>query len=267
MCSTGIATTTWQDLVEHELTTENLRLLLDNRIPAIRIRGFATPEECAAFAKAAKQGRIQYYNVSDRIGYIGMAQYQYRWNRTKQEFLDDVPQAWADIEAVFANSFNPLERLMQQLRAVWPAPVDVAREEDGRPYFAGIIRLTSDKIDLHVDWAPVNAPGYTISAIDGQLGWNFFAEELESGGHTHVYNKPWDPEVKPGEIPQSYGLDRSLVEGAPRFTYRATAGDVVIFNTRNPHEIVAGVAKPGGSRVSIGSFTGRMPDGSLVLWA
>jgi hypothetical protein len=49
--------------------------------------------------------------------------------------------------------------------------------------------------------------------------------------------------------------------------YRATAGDVVIFNTRNPHEISPGVAKPGGSRVSIGSFVGRMPDRSLVLWA
>jgi len=72
---------------------------------------------------------------------------------------------------------------------------------------------------------------------------------------------------RPGEIPQSYGLDRTLIEGAPHFAYRPTAGDVVIFNPRNPHEIGPGTAKPGGSRVSIGSFVVRMPDNRLVLWA
>ena len=259
-------TPTWLDLTEHDLSAENLKLLLDNKIPAIRIRGFASPDECRAFAEAAKRGNMQYYNVADRIGYIGLAQYQYRWTKTKEEFLADVPKAQADVAAVFAESFDPLQRLMECLRSVWPAPVDFA-SENGQPYFAGIIRSTSDKIDLHVDWAPVNSPDYAIGAIDGQLGWNFFAEELESGGHTNVYNNPWNPEITPGEIPKSYGLDRSLIENAPKFTYRASAGDVVIFNTRNPHEIASGTAKPGGSRVSIGSFVGRMPDGHLALWA
>ncbi|MGB3067168.1 MAG: hypothetical protein WBC18_01425 [Ottowia sp.] len=257
---------TWLDRTEHELSQDSLKLLLDNKIPAIRIRGFATADECRAFAEAAKRGNMQYYNVADRIGYIGMAQYQYRWTKTKEEFLADVPKAQADVAAVFAGSFDPLQRLMERLRSVWAEPVDFANE-NGRPYFAGIIRSTSDKIDLHVDWAPVNSPDYAIGAINGQLGWNFFAEELESGGHTNVYNSPWNPEITPGEIPKSYGLDRSLVENAPMFTYRASAGDVVIFNTRNPHEIASGVAKPGGSRVSIGSFVGRMPDGHLALWA
>lgn len=258
---------TWIDGSEHVLTTENLTLLLDNRIPAIRVPAFASPEECRAFAAAAKAGRMQFYNVADRIGYIGLAQYQYRWTRTREEFLADVPQAQADVQAVCdAAGFDPLQRLMDLLRAHWPASVDVARE-DGRPYFAGIIRSTSDKIDLHVDWAPVNSPDYCIGAIDGQLGWNFFAEELQSGGHTNVYNNPWNPEVKPGEIPKSYGLGRELTQGVPSITYRARAGDVVLFNTRNPHEIAPGTTSPGGSRVSIGSFIGRMPDRSLVLWA
>lgn len=259
--------TTWTDRVEHTLTRENLALLLDNTIPAIRVPGFATAAECTAFASAAKAGRMQYYNVSDRIGYIGLAQYQYRWTKTKAEFLADVAQAQADVQAVFdAANFNPLQRLIELLRSHWTASVDIANEY-GKPYFAGIVRSTCDKIDLHADWAPINSPDYAIGAIDGHLGWNFFAEELQSGGHTIVYNSPWDPEVTTGEIPKSYGLDRSLAEGAPCFTYSPTAGDVVIFNTRNPHEIAPGTAKPGGSRVSIGSFVGRMPDNRLVLWA
>ena len=257
---------TWTSTLEHELTEENLRLLFDNRIPAIRIRGFATPDECSRFAAAAKNGNMQYYNVSDRIGYIGLAQYQYRWTKTKQEFLDDTIKAQGDVQAVFSKSFDALSRLLEHLRAVWPQPVGLANE-DGREYFAGIIRSTSDKIDLHADWAPVNSPDYAIGAIDAQLGWNFFAEELESGGHTTVHNNPWNPIVVPGEIPQSYGLDRALTQDVPNFVYRANAGDVVLFNTRNPHEIAPGTAKPGGSRVSIGSFVGRMPDKRLVLWA
>jgi len=257
---------TWISNEEKPLSRENLALLLDNRIAAIRIPGFASHEECALFAAAAKRGNMQYYNVADRIGYIGMAQYQYRWTKTKEEFLADVPKAQADVQAVFEESFDPLQRLLACLRSVWPRPVDVAREGE-KPYFAGIIRSTSDKIDLHVDWAPVSSPDYVIGQIDGQLGWNFFAEELSSGGSTTVYNNPWNPKVSLGEIPQSYGLDRSLTEGVPHFTYRATAGDVVIFNTRNPHEIAPGTAGPGGSRVSIGSFVGRMPDQQLLLWA
>lgn len=258
---------TWTDHVEHPLTKENLDLLLGNKIPAIRVPHFATPAECTAFAAAAKAGRMQYYNVADRIGYIGLAQYQYRWTKTKAEFLADVSQAQADVQAVFdAASFNPLQRMIDLLRTHWNTPVDIA-SENGHPYFAGIVRSTCDKIDLHVDWAPLNSPDYAIGAIDGQLGWNFFAEELQSGGHTHVYNNPWNPEIVDGEIPKSYGLDRTLTDGVSRFTYHATAGDVVIFNTRNPHEIVPGTAGPGGSRVSIGSFIGRMSGAGLALWA
>jgi hypothetical protein len=258
---------TWTECGEHALTRENLALLLDNKIAAIRVSAFAQPTECDAFALAAKAGRMQYYNVTDRIGYIGLAQYQYRWTKTKAEFLADVPQAQADVQAVFdASGFNPLQRMIDLLRSHWLSPVTIANE-GGHPYFAGIVRSTCDKIDLHADWAPINSPDYAIGAIDGQLGWNFFAEESLSGGHTNVYNNPWDPDVVVGEIPRSYGLERKLTDGAPCLTYRPNAGDVVIFNTRNPHEIAPGKARPGGSRVSIGSFIGRMPDGSLVLWA
>lgn len=258
---------TWTAEGEYELSTENLRLLLDNRIPVIRIRGFATSEECESFTAAARAGNIKYYSVATKIGYIGMAQYEYRWGRPKEDFFAAVPEAQRDLKDVISRcSFDPLQRLIDRLQAVWPKPVGLARETMGE-YYAGIIRFAGEGVDLHVDWAPLNSPHYAIGAIDGQLGWNFFAEELESGGYTTVHNAPWDPEVKDGEIPKSYGLGHDLVEGAPKAVYKPTAGDVVLFNTRNPHEISGGVTKPGGSRISIGSFVGRMPDGQLVLWA
>jgi len=258
---------TWTTEGEHVLTQDNLRLLLDNRISVIRIPGFATPDECRSFTEAARAGNIKYYSVAKRIGYIGMAQYEYRWDRPKEDFFNAVPDAQRDLVDVIEHcSFDPLQRLIDRLQAVWPHPVGVAREDLGA-YYAGIVRFAGEGVDLHVDWAPINSPQYAIGRIDGQLGWNFFAEELLSGGETTVHNAPWDPRIAAGEIPKSYGLEPELVEGAPKAVYKASAGDVVLFNTRNPHEISGGTPKPGGSRISIGSFVGRMPDGELVLWS
>ncbi len=257
---------TWVDQREHALTRESLALLLDNRIPAIRIPGFASPEECRVFAEVAKQGNMKFYSISKRVGYIGLAQYEYRWDRPKEDYFRDAAKAEEDVRWVIDRSFDPLARLIDCLQAVHDAPVEVAHESGGR-YFAGIIRSTSDGIDLHADWAPLNSPTYDIGLIDGQLGWNFFAESLLEGGGTTVHNRPWDPEIVSGEIPRSYGFGREAVAGAAPFHYKATAGDVVLFNTRNPHEVTGGRVAPGGSRVSIGSFIGRMPDRRLVLWS
>jgi hypothetical protein len=256
---------TWPDLAEHPLDSESLRRLLDNHIAAIRIPAFASPGECREFAAAARQGKVKAYSVGRRIGYIGMAQYEYRWNHPKQDFFAAVPSAQRDLQQVLAASFDPVERLMGLLRAVWPSPVQIAREEMGE-YFAGIVRFASEGVDLHADWAPLNAPGYDVGTIDAQLAWNFFAEELSEGGLTTVHNAPWSPEVNAGEIPPSYGLDREVVAGAPSITYRPTAGDVVLFNSRNPHE-VGGGPEGQGDRISIGSFVGRMPDNRLILWS
>jgi hypothetical protein len=257
---------TWRDAAEHPLTQDTLRALLDDEIPAIRIAGFATPAECAAFAAATRQAEMRTYSVARRIGFIGLAQYEYRWNRPKSEYFRDAAAAEGARDAVLAASFDALGRFIGLLRAHWDHPVGFA-EEGGHRYYGGIIRNASDGVDLHADWAPRNAPAYAIGAVDGQLGWNFYAEDLLEGGDTTIHNAPWDPPVAPGEIPQSYGLDRDTVAGAPSFTFRATRGDVVIFNTRNPHEIAGGRAAPGHERISIGSFVGRMPDGGLVLWS
>ena len=256
----------WRLAEEAALTADSLRALLNDEIPAIRIRDFATPDECAAFARAVAAADLSYYSVKRRIGYIGLAQYEYRWDRPKTDYFRDVPPVEARRDAVQAASFDALGRLIDMLAPCNPAGVGIAREAGGH-YYAGIIRHASEGVDLHADYAPINAPSYDIAAIDAQLGWNFYAQELVEGGETTVHHAPWSPEPAPGEIPQSYNLPPETVAGAERFTFRAAAGDAVIFNTRNPHEIGGGRAAPGHDRISIGSFIGRMPTGRLVLWS
>ena len=256
----------WRSAAEAPLTAENLHALLDDEIPAIRIPGFASPAECAAFAQVVSDADLSYYSVRRRIGYIGLAQYEYRWDRPKSDYFRDAAAVEARRDAVQARAFDAVGRLIDRLAAVSPAGVGIAEEAGGR-YYAGIIRHASEGVDLHADWAPVNSPAYDIAAIDAQLGWNFYAQELVEGGETTIHHAPWTPAHAPGEIPQSYGLPPETVAGAERFTFRAVAGDVVIFNTRNPHEIAGGRAAPGHDRISIGSFIGRLPSGRLVLWS
>jgi hypothetical protein len=259
---------TWTDLGERELSKESLRAVLDNRLAVVRIRDFATPEECERFARAAKTASMKYYSVQRKIGYIGLAQYEYRWNTPKEHYFRDVHKARAELQPVLdAAGWDPIARLIERVQAVWDRPVSVGREEGLGEYYAGIVRAASEGVDLHADYAPFNSPAYAVRDIDAQLGWNFFAEGLPSGGQTTVHNAPWSPVVQPGEIPQSYNLPRDVVAGARSITYDPTPGDVVIFNARNPHEISGGATLPGRERISIGSFIGRMPGGSLVLWS
>ena len=143
-------------------------------------------------------------------------------------------------------------------------------------------KLCSDRIHVHHDSSiepqldfkkhgdGINDPKLVEEhdlLFSGIFGSVLGAESLLEGGYTTVHNRPWNPEVVGGEIPRSYGFGREVVAGAVPFRYEATAGDVVLFNTRNPHEVAGGQVAPGGSRVSIGSFIGRMPDRRLVLWS
>ena len=44
-------------------------------------------------------------------------------------------------------------------------------------------------------------------------------------------------------------------------------GEVVIINTRYPHDVLVGEVAPGEWRAQTSSFIGRLPDDRLVLWS
>lgn len=262
---------TWQTRDERPLTAENLRALFDNEIPVIRIENFATPEECADFAAAIQwaidQDIMRYYSVKPRVGYIGTAQVEYRWGHERDAYFEAVKQAWADWHKVIARTWDPQARLMQMLREVTGHEARIAEEPGHGQLFSGIIRKASNGIGRHVDYAPINTPDYAIAAIDSQLGWNLFVESPAEGGVTTIHNRPWNVIPEEGkDPPMSYGLDDSHVAGAESVSYAPVTGDVVLFNSRNPHDVSAGVPG-GGGRLQIGSFLGRLPGGDMVFWS
>ena len=256
----------WSGSPATALDASGIEALLANRIPAIHVAGFVAPHLCRLFCAAVRSAELRHYSVQPPVAYLGMAQYEYRWNRPKADYFADVATADRTCQRVFEQSFDPVAQVTAALNQVWPAGVGRAHESGLGDYFAGIIRVAGGGIKLHADFAPINAPGWSVAAIDAQIGWNIYFEVPEMGGDTQVYGEPWQADLVDGQAPPSYGLDAASLAAVPCYRFHPREGELVFFNVRNPHSVSAG-EDAGRSRVSIGAFVGRMPDGRLVQWS
>ena len=100
------------------------------------------------------------------------------------------------------------------------------------------------------------APSLVIGQIGAQISWNLWVEHPDVGGETTLHHRPWTPDPNESGIPEQYPLDAALVEGAETYVYHPSVGDVIFFNTRNPHEIT-----PGGSEINRGCRWVRLSGG------
>src|ERR1700721_4851329 len=96
----------WQSRDEPELTRETLDALFENRIPCIRIRGFASAAECSAFVAAMdavglnKEYQVASPSLCALPKYIGVPQFEYR-KKTKAAYFAEVEPSYADRARVF----------------------------------------------------------------------------------------------------------------------------------------------------------------------
>jgi hypothetical protein len=269
---------TWSTCEVPSLSGESLDALFDNRIPAIRISNFAAPAECKAFADALRQCDLRVVQgatdhstpafQAQRISFIGLTQYEFKY-KPIETYLDAADAARAEVAPVFEASFDPVERLMGRLRACAGTSVEIAQDPSGRAYSATIIRSSNEGLTLHADFAPYQAPQLTVSACTAQLAWNFYAEVPDSkGGHTTLHNRPWTwTRGQDGEIAENYPLERSQVADAETHTFMPREGEVILFNSRNPHEVIPVAEANGKDRIAMATFIGRMPGGGLRLWS
>ena len=274
----GFVMGTWKSDEAQPLTATSLDDLFSNRIPAIRIPDFASALECRNFSAGLRRcelhvvkGATGYSAPSfqaQKISYVGLTQFEFKY-RPISDYLDAAEVASAEVAPVFANAFNPLERLMGLLRGCVPTDVGVARDLGGRPYSATIIRSSNDGLALHADFAAYQAPQLTVADCTAQLAWNFYAEVPDGrGGNTKLHNSPWAWQRNhDDDIAENYPLPRHAVDGAQTFTFRPKEGDVVIFNSRNPHEVLPVENPNGKDRIAMATFIGRKPNGDLHLWS
>ena len=266
----------WTTNEPQTLNRASLKALFDNTIPAIRIPAFATGEECRRFADATGQHTMkpvvgdtdvgQAAFAAQRIDHLGMTQAAFK-RRGPDAYFAAATKATTETNSIYAQSFNPLDRLIGLLASNNSGRVERAVERDGRPYFVGIIRKSNEGLALHADFAPYQAPGYSVDDIDAQLAWNFYATAPEVGGVTTLHDAPWTwTRSRPGEVGENYPLPKDAVAGAATFSYRPVPGEAWLFNSRNPH-IVSPPGPSAGDRLAVACFVGRAPDGRLLLWS
>lgn len=261
--------TTWQPPAEG-LDQSSLRALLAGDIPALRMPDFASAEECASFCAAIREAAANGRDaVTSRMTLIGVNFSNYA-GQTKEGYFEQVEPSYDAVGAITARAgFDPLQRMLERLRAIWPADVNVAVEPEYGRYFAGGIKTRTTSGHLHYDFAPHTAPGFAIAGIVDQLGWNLYLDMPRQTGGTTTYHRPVPREGgKAGSgAARALNLDRGYVEGVESFTFQPRIGEVVIINTRYPHDIIVENAAPDETRAQTSSFIGRLPNDDLILWS
>ena len=255
----------WESISEGTLTAENLDALFDNRIPAIRIKNFASTEEIDGFAAAVNAMEPKWYQVGKPAAYIGINLIQYALQKKKQDYFTAAPTATQEIRQIGSSSFNHVERFIEQVAIATGRYVHVAKEPSGEDYFAGIIRMIAQGSDIHFDFAPSFAHDLILNDINAQLAWNVYIDAPDQGGETCIYNRPWErPE---GDAGNYRVFSSEELKDAEKYVFRPAAGDLVVFNSRNPHAVLASASSATHRRIAAGSFVGRLPDGRIILWS
>jgi hypothetical protein len=140
--------------------------------------------------------------------------------------------------------------------------VEFAVEEDGRSYFAGLIRAMSEGTQLHVDFAQHDAPDWCIADVDAQIAWNLYLTTGGTAGKCEIFNQQWNACDEVYKKSSEYGYSKDVLKTAESHIVAPVVGRAVLFNCRNYHE----VEETTNARITVGSFVGRMPD-RLVLWS
>ncbi len=263
-----MAAATWKQTEAGQLSRDNLTRLLSNDLACIRVPGFISDQDVASTLDALTAAKFDYYkDVVPPIGRIGITQFEH--GADAEGYFAAADRSNTYRRALFRDTVDPVDQVRSALSDAWGDSVDLAEGSDGHPYFAGLVRYMSEAL-LHCDWAPLDAPGWTIGQIVEQLTWNVYYRVPEIGGEAVVYNRPWTEIVEAHKIPGSYGYDPHLVEDVERVVLKPSAGELVLFNPRNLHEVWRSsdpsdeIPQP---RVSVSSFIGHLPSGQLVLWS
>lgn len=245
------------------LTPRSFQQLLDNEIPAIVIRRFASPAECAALvARSNALGFERYRGVSPPIERIGITVFEHD-RIGVEEYFRAAQTARAVQREIFAGSFDPLARFIALLAANHSGRVRVASDPRYGSYFAGLIRRIEHGTLLHIDAAAVEQPGWSVARARAQLSWNLYLLlDSETTGALTVHDRAWEPALERFKDGRSYGYHHEVVSIARTFTYWPVVGEVCIFNTGNFHEVGASA----GARVAFTSAIGAVED-AIELWS
>ncbi len=263
MLTTQMIDSAWANRVSETLNRQSLDALLTNKIPFIRIKDFAPADACENLVRlAAAEGFGAYRDVEPQINRIGNTVFEYNHISKAEYFRKNVEKRAAQLR-IFSGSFDPVMQFLNLLRESTQYSTHIAWNDEGEPYYAGLVRRIENGTLIHVDFSPAEQPGWEVGRVRYQLAWNLYLRTKPGdGGKTHVFNRQWvppDDQHREG----SYGYNPCVVQGAEEAVFEPELGEVVVFNTRNFHY----VEQTRGERVTVTSAVGLLPNDELILWS
>lgn len=255
----------WRPRVGDRLSAADLQAVVDGVAPALVVHDYLSPERCALALDAVKaQGLADYEGRESHVQRIGAPRVEYL--SAKSAYFSAAARSNEALREIFASCGNIVDDLLGSLARVWPHRVGVACEpsEWNRPYGVGVIRRITTALP-HVDWAPMDGGDWAVAGLSAQLALNVFLQvPEEAGGDTIVYRRPWTPDLEEHRQPGSYWYRPESLEGVERAVVRPRAGDLMIFSSRNVHE-VRPVSASVADRLTLSSFCAVMPNTSELL--
>lgn len=259
----------WQPLfvASEHVGLNEFRSLMSGRVACIVIENFYPSDLCDAISQnVGRLGLTDSFsgdNVEAR--YSGRAAIE--MTTEKEGYLSGVAEANRKRLELLGGQEDPLPKVLGLLNKIWPAGASVA-SENGRPYFAGVIRIFRKAVP-HNDYAPRDMQGWTIASIKQQLSWNLYLQAPEEGGEFEIWNRRWvsgDEESYKHDPSVKKGYDDAVVKGYSSSVVEPSQGRFVIFDATNYHTIHD--VKGQKQRLAMSSFIGVADESSpLVLWS
>jgi hypothetical protein len=237
-----------------KLTASELSALVEHKTLAIRMPDFLTRKEAHAILRHIYDVGIEFYvgdtkgGTSERKGKIGPNLFRFKddldeYFRRVAEF-DTItkPQLFEDVDVV--------ARFAGVMRSALSAGARFERASDrGQRSLSDCTVRSLPAAPPHTDWIKAEMEQFgAVSTLTDQFAWNVYLSTGESGGRTAIY--PTESRACVAD-----GL-------APGAVIGPNPGDLLLFRTRNVHEVQPAT----GDRITVSGFWGPRTDGHFQYW-
>lgn len=262
--------------IHHALSPENIRDLIEEKVPAIRIPNYVSSvaaqkiiDYILAQASLDAYTHEVYTDGVPEQKYYGVYRVGIPFNSTygsppgsaeRETYYQAALPGLRRLRDLCAPNLSPIDRLRLDLDEAWMDGASIAAFE-GRKMFAGMVRIMppDDSHILeekpHVDCLPAS-----ICPLEQQLSANIYLKMPPVGGTLESWNVPTlsyaDIERLPDGTIARTDLPKPVV-------IHPQECELVLINTRKPHAVSR---FSGGIRISVQAFIGYQPGKPLRLW-
>ena len=250
-----------------KLTEQHIKALISHELQVLRIPNFISQEACRTISQGLKSTGYKDYLNAPSVGRIGMSYFE---TGLKPDIIDLYFSTAIENINVLRKSCYPYPCPIDTLRCIldetWNAGCYL-QTLYGKKMFVGLSRSLESGVSLlaHHDMFGRHAPDTSeANSLISQFGINVYIDVPEIGGELAM----WMNEISDEEFLKLrgnfYGVPLELL-GDPDFKVKPKNGDLILFNARKMHAVLAG---KGVDRLTISAFFGYRGDQNpLTVWS